>query len=108
MLFIVHREQILQKAKEDYQRLLGGLNKDYGILSGTTKQYDAKYLFTTIKTIANQDSLSKFHTDDFAYMLIDEVHIAGVSSDLRVVDKSNSHFLLGMTATSARTDIFKI
>src|SRR5699024_4097136 len=34
MLFIVHREQILQKAKEDYQRLLGGLNKDYGILSG--------------------------------------------------------------------------
>src|SRR5699024_5566703 len=108
MLFIVHREQILQKAKEDYQRLLGGLNKDYGILSGTTKQYDAKYLFTTIQTISKQDSLSKFNTDEFDYILIDEVHKAGASSYLRVIDYFNPHFLLGMTATPDRTDDFNI
>ena len=34
MLFIVHREQILHKAKSDFKRILGGIDEDFGILSG--------------------------------------------------------------------------
>ena len=30
MLFIVHREQILKKAMQDYQKLLGGHEEDFG------------------------------------------------------------------------------
>lgn len=108
MLFIVHREQILQKAKEDYQRLLGGLNRDYGILTGTMKQYDAKYLFTTIQTISKQKTLYEFDPNEFDYILIDEVHKAGASSYLKVIDYFNPQFLLGMTATPDRTDDFNI
>ena len=35
MLFIVHREQILNKAKEDFQRILGGIDNDFGMYVGT-------------------------------------------------------------------------
>src|SRR5699024_3976688 len=42
------------------------------------------------------------------YIVIDEVHKAGASSYLRVIDYFNPHFLLGMTATPDRTDDFNI
>ncbi|MCZ4238226.1 DEAD/DEAH box helicase family protein, partial [Staphylococcus equorum] len=50
VLFVVHREQILNKAKEDYRRILGGKKDDYGILSGSKKESNAKYVFATVQT----------------------------------------------------------
>lgn len=108
MLFIVHREQILRKAKSDFQRVLGGLDNDFGILSGSSKETDAKYLFTTIQTISKQETLSTFDPELFDYILIDEVHKAGASSYQRVIDYFKPKFLLGMTATPERTDDFNI
>jgi superfamily II DNA or RNA helicase/HKD family nuclease len=108
MLFIVHREQILQKAKSDYQRILGGLSKDFGILSGTSKQSDVKYLFATIQTISKESVLTQFDPEEFDYILIDEVHRAGAETYLRVINYFKPTFLLGMTATPERTDNFNI
>ncbi|CEI80376.1 ATP-dependent RNA helicase SrmB [Oceanobacillus oncorhynchi] len=108
MLFIVHREQILRKAKSDFQRILGGLDNDFGILSGSSKETDAKYLFTTIQTISKQETLNTFDPELFDYILIDEVHKAGASSYQRVIDYFKPKFLLGMTATPERTDDFNI
>ncbi|MGX8792703.1 DUF3427 domain-containing protein [Oceanobacillus sp. M60] len=108
MLFIVHREQILRKAKSDFQRVLGGLDNDFGILSGSSKETDAKYLFTTIQTISKQETLNTFDSELFDYILIDEVHKAGASSYQRVIDYFKPKFLLGMTATPERTDDFNI
>lgn len=108
MLFIVHREQILNKAKKDFQRILAGVDKDFGVLSGTSKQLEAKYLFATIQTISKNETLENFGTDEFDYILIDEVHKAGASSYLKVIDYFKPKFLLGMTATPERTDDFNI
>ncbi|WP_188455681.1 DUF3427 domain-containing protein [Virgibacillus oceani] len=108
MLFVVHREQILHKAKTDFQRIMGGLEKDFGILSGSIKQKDARYLFTTIQSISKQDTLKQFSSVEFDYILIDEVHKAGAASYLRVIDYFKPKFLLGMTATPERTDDFNI
>lgn len=108
MLFVVHREQILHKAKSDFQRVMGGLSKDFGILSGSHKQMDAKYLFTTIQTISKPETLKQFDCQEFDYILIDEVHKAGADSYLKVLDYFQPAFLLGMTATPERTDDFNI
>ncbi|WP_152657086.1 DUF3427 domain-containing protein [Oceanobacillus sp. CFH 90083] len=108
MLFIVHREQILRKAKSDFQRVLGGLENDFGILSGSSKETNARYLFTTIQTISKQETLSTFDPELFDYILIDEVHKAGASSYQRVIEYFKPKFLLGMTATPERTDDFNI
>ncbi|MCP1122624.1 DEAD/DEAH box helicase [Bacillus sp. 3103sda1] len=108
MLFIVHREQILHKAKSDFQRVLGGIEEDFGILSGSNKQTDAKYLFATIQTISKEANLSQFDPEVFDYILIDEVHKAGAKSYQKVIDYFKPKFLMGMTATPERTDNFNI
>lgn len=108
MLFVVHREQILQKAKSDFIRVLGGIEEEFGILSGTIKQTNAKYLFATIQTISKDENLLQFERDAFDYILIDEVHKAGAISYLKVIDYFKPKFLMGMTATPERTDDFNI
>ncbi|ASV67807.1 DUF3427 domain-containing protein [Cytobacillus kochii] len=108
MLFIVHREQILKKAMGDYRKILGGHEDDFGILSGTSKDIHAKYLFATIQTISRDGYLQQFMKDQFDYVLIDEVHKAGAETYLKIINYFNPKFLLGMTATPERTDKFNI
>lgn len=108
MLFIVHREQILIKARDEYKKILGAPDSEFGILSGSNKQTDAKYLFATIQSLSNDKTLREFAVDDFDYILIDEVHKAGAASYLKVMDYFKPDFMLGMTATPERTDDFNI
>lgn len=108
MLFVVHREQILKSAMLTFKNVLGGDDNDFGILSGTSKNVSAKYLFTTIQTISKSDILNLFSKDNFDYILIDEVHKAGAISYQRIIDYFEPKFLMGMTATPERTDNYNI
>ncbi|WP_090851359.1 DUF3427 domain-containing protein [Paraliobacillus sp. PM-2] len=104
MLFIVHREQILQKAKQDFMKILGGNENDFGILTGSSKQIDRKYVFATVQTISKEETLQQLNEDSFDYILIDESHRAGANSYQRIINHFSPEFLLGMTATPERTD----
>ncbi|SDZ56741.1 Superfamily II DNA or RNA helicase [Evansella caseinilytica] len=108
MLFIVHREQILTKAKEDYRKILGGVEEDFGLFSGTSRDQNTKYLFATIQSISRDNHLCRFEKDEFDYVLIDEVHKAGAESYKRVMEYFTPKFMMGMTATPERTDGFNI
>lgn len=108
LLFVVHREQILTKAMADYRKILLGNDEDYGILSGTSKNTDARYLFATVQTMSRDPYLQQFAKDHFDYILIDEVHRAGAESYLKIIHYFTPQFLLGMTATPERTDNFNI
>lgn len=108
MLFVVHREQILKKALQDFRKILGGHEDDYGILSGNYKDIHAKYLFATVQTVSNQQYLKQFAKDEFEYILIDEVHRSGGKSYRDIIEYFEPQFLLGMTATPERTDGFNI
>lgn len=108
MLFIVHREQILNQAKEDFQKVLGGIESDFGLYVGEHRQKDKKYIFASIQTLSKEAHLNQFDRDEFDYILIDEVHKAGAPSYLKVLEYFNPKFLMGMTATPERTDDFNI
>lgn len=108
MLFVVHREQILKKALQDYRTILGGNPDDFGILSGNSKDTKARYLFATVQTLSSQRYLQQFNKEEFDYILIDEVHRAGAASYLNIINYFEPEFLLGMTATPERTDSFNI
>ncbi|WP_227394943.1 DUF3427 domain-containing protein [Jeotgalibacillus aurantiacus] len=111
MLFLVHREQILQKAKSDFQRVLGGSEDDFGLLTGSIKSADAKYLFATIQTMSKLETINQFQRDEFDYILIDESHRAGAETYQRIIDYFDPAFLMGMTATPERSDgydLFKL
>ncbi len=51
MLFLVHREMILEKAMESFAKVVNVPKNKMGILSGNQKSYDADYLFATIQTM---------------------------------------------------------
>ncbi|MEV8266965.1 DEAD/DEAH box helicase [Microbacterium sp. NPDC076911] len=108
MLFVVHREQILDRAIQEFQHVLGAPTSDFGKLTGSRKERDRRYLFATIQTLSQPDVLASFTRDEFDYVLIDEVHRAGAKSYGRVLDYLSPEFLLGMTATPERPDAFNI
>ncbi|MDO4774715.1 MAG: DEAD/DEAH box helicase [Aerococcaceae bacterium] len=107
-LFIVHREQILEKAQRDYRAVLGFTPAESCIYRRGMDIRQKKYIFATIQTISREDNLSTFEADAFDYILIDEVHKAGAESYRRVIDYFTPSFLLGMTATPERTDGFNL
>lgn len=107
-LFVAHREQILRKAKASFQRILGGFDSDYGLLSGSHQQLQAKYLFATIQTLTQPAVMRHFAPETFDYLLIDEAHRSGAPSYQRLLDYFQPQFCLGMTATPERTDDYSI
>lgn len=108
LLFLVHREQILDRTIVEYQRVLGGLASDFGKLSGTSRDLEARYLFATVQSFSRPETLAQFAPDDFDYVIIDEAHRSGAASYRRIIEHASPQFLLGMTATPERTDSFNV
>ncbi|HEM2809059.1 TPA: DEAD/DEAH box helicase [Streptococcus suis] len=104
MLFIVHREQILQKSLKDFQKVLGFEDDESCIYKSGMDISQKRYIFATIQTISRADNLQAFVPTFFNYILIDEVHKAGADSYKKVMNYFQPDFYLGMTATPERTD----
>ncbi|KRK34969.1 DUF3427 domain-containing protein [Loigolactobacillus bifermentans] len=107
-LYIVHREQILDKSIASFKKVLGEPDAAFGKLSGNQKNTSAKYLFATIQTIAKDDWLQQFDPGEFDYILVDEAHRAGSPTYQKVLAYFTPNFLLGMTATPERSDAFNL
>lgn len=108
MLFIVHREQILDRTIFEYKKVLSGDSADYGKLTGSSKQQGRRYVFATVQTLSQESVLAEFDGDHFDYIIIDEAHRAGASTYQKVIGHFQPRFLLGMTATPERTDSFNV
>jgi superfamily II DNA or RNA helicase/HKD family nuclease len=108
LLFVVHREQILDKSIEEYQRVLGGVPTEYGKLSGGSRQSDCRYVFATVQTLSRPEVLAGFDRKAFDYVIFDEAHRAAAPTSRQVLDHFDPTFLLGMTATPERMDNFNV
>ncbi|SFB07039.1 MULTISPECIES: DEAD/DEAH box helicase [unclassified Bacillus (in: firmicutes)] len=102
LLFIVHREEILKKAKETFEKLLPNDGLTFGLLTGNHKQKHVDYVFATIQTISK--CFDEFNRDEFDYLIIDEAHHATSPSYQDVLNYFEPEFTLGMTATPERSD----
>ena len=98
VLFLGHREQILKQSIQSYQRVFGN-TKSFGLLSGTSKQYDVDYLFATVQTISKPEVLNQFHPAYFDVIVFDECHHAGAETYQRILNYFQPSYALGMTAT---------
>ena len=105
-LFVVHREQIAKQSVNAYKNVIK--DKSLGLLTGNKKEYDKDYIFATIQTLSKDDIYTQFEKDEFDYIVIDEVHKAGASSYLKILNYFEPKFCLGMTASPERTDDFDI
>ncbi len=103
-LFVVHRGDILIKAKESFDRILSKTLKDYSSVQydGKSEHKNYKYLFVTETMLAKH--LLDFQPEEFDYIVIDEAHHAADNSYTKIIDYFKPKFLLGLTATPERTD----
>lgn len=108
MLFVVHREQIIDRAIYEFKRVLGAPDGDFGKFVGSRKELDRRYVFASIQSLSRPENLHAIRPDAFDYVLIDEVHRAGAASYRALIDYLEPDFLLGMTATPERTDEFNV
>lgn len=108
LLFVVHREQILNKAVEEFRNVLRAPDSDFGLFVGGKKEIDRRYVFASYQSLARPDTLLTIDPRGFDYVIIDEVHRAGADSYLRLINHFKPKFLLGLTATPERTDGFNI
>lgn len=104
MIFVVHREQILDRTIEEYKKVLGGPDANFGKLSGNSRELDCQYVFATVQTLSRPDVLQTVDPQAFDYVLVDEAHRVGSASYQRVLNHLEPEFLLGMTATPERGD----
>ncbi|MBO7637455.1 MAG: DUF3427 domain-containing protein [Treponema sp.] len=104
LLFIVHREDILKKAKESFDTICGAAGKNYssGFFTGNKKEADCTYLFATRDTMSRH--FNEFSADSFDYIVIDEAHHASSESYQKIISYFKPEFLLGLTATPERSD----
>ena len=107
LLFVVHRENITRASLRSYKRIFGR-DVTMGILSGNNKDYEARFLFSTIQTLSKDHVLEQFEPDHFDYIVIDEVHRSGSSTYEKILNYFKPKFLLGMSATPERTDGYDI
>jgi superfamily II DNA or RNA helicase/HKD family nuclease len=102
LLFVAHREEILDQALATYRRIRPG--SVMGKFTGLAKDGDATVLFASIQTLSKPQHLQRFSTEHFAYIVVDEFHHAAADTYRRLLEHFRPGFLLGLTATPERTD----
>ncbi|MBL8753294.1 MAG: DUF3427 domain-containing protein [Planctomycetes bacterium] len=102
LLFVAHREEILDQALATYRQIRPGCVM--GKFTGQAKDGDAVVVFASIQTLSKPQHLQRFAPDHFAYVVVDEFHHAAADTYRRLIEHFRPGFLLGLTATPERTD----
>lgn len=105
VLFIAHRRRILSASMESYRRVLGDAYS-YGLFQGSMRTLDATCTFAMVETLARH--LDEIPADAFDYLVIDEAHRTGAAGYRRILSHFTPAFVLGMTATPARSDGYDV
>ena len=102
VLFVAHREEILNQAFETFRKIRPG--EYLGLYNGNERHQKANVLFASIQTLSRKEHLESFDTSHFDYIVIDEFHHAEAKTYRRVLQHFEPKFLLGLTATPERSD----
>lgn len=102
ILFIAHREEILNQASASFHTVRPDLSQ--GRIDQNHKDLEADILFASVQSLARMVRDGKFKPDDFDYIVIDEFHHAVTDSYQTITNFFQPAFLLGLTATPDRLD----
>src|SRR4051794_30490892 len=103
LLFVAHREELLQQSLATFRAVLRDHN--FGeLLVGGRRPESYDHLFVSIQSYNSQRLSQQFTPDHFAYMVVDEFHHAAAPSYERLLAHVQPRVLLGLTATPERSD----
>lgn len=102
VLFVAHREEILQQAAETFLRIWPV--RSVGFYDGKSRDIEVDLLCASVQTLSRKQHHQQFPPDHFDYVVVDEFHHASAASYRRLLSHLDPKFLLGLTATPDRTD----
>lgn len=103
LLFVAHREEILQQSLYTFRAVLKDAN--FGeMFVGNYKPDSIDNLFLSIQTFNSQDFTAKTDPDFYDYIIVDEFHHAAAPTYQKLLDYYQPQILLGLTATPERMD----
>ncbi|MDE6586213.1 MAG: DUF3427 domain-containing protein [Clostridia bacterium] len=103
LLFVAHREEILNQSIETFRGILKDAN--FGdLFVGNYKPESIDNLFISIQTFNSQDFTSKTSPDFYDYIIVDEFHHAAAPTYQKLLTYYKPKILLGLTATPERMD----
>lgn len=103
LLFVAHRQEILQQAQATFQGVLKDNN--FGELwVGGFQPERFNHVFASVQTLNNQINSLTLSSDYYDFIIIDEVHHIKANSYRPILNKFKPQILLGLTATPERMD----
>ncbi|KAF1080673.1 MAG: hypothetical protein GQF41_3083 [Candidatus Rifleibacterium amylolyticum] len=110
VLFLVHRENILTKARETFREVLE--QPEFGeLFTGNISAGEKKRIaqsdqsvFAMVQTLSRPAALGMFARDRFEYIVFDEFHHSEAATYKRILEHFECKFFLGLTATPERMD----
>ncbi|MBK8974857.1 MAG: DUF3427 domain-containing protein [Planctomycetes bacterium] len=102
VLFVAHREEILQQARATYRRIRP--EAALGMFTGKEQDPAADVLFASVQTLGRLPRLRDLDARRFDYIVVDEFHHAAAQTYRNIIERFEPRFLLGLTATPERTD----
>ena len=107
VLFLVHREQIAKQALYTYKNVFKN-ERTYGLLSGTSRDMNVDFLFSTMQMMSKEEIYTQFKSDTFDTIVVDEAHRVGAKSYQNIINYFKPNLLLGMSASPERSDEFDV
>lgn len=93
VLFLVHRNQIARQAKTSFERVFGS-RLNTGLISGKSKDYDADYIFATVRmefsfTSYFLTTVHTFYGTVYTFMLYSFLDLCCVMMEMQEMDERN-------------------
>lgn len=103
LLFVAHRQEILQQAQATFRNVLRDQN--FGeLLVGQFQATRMEHLFCSVGMLASRRLWEQVGRDFYDYIVIDEAHHGTAVSYRPIFDNFAAQILLGLTATPERMD----
>lgn len=103
LLFVAHREQILQQARTTFRTVLkdGAFGE---VLADSSEPIRRDHLFCSVGMLASRDLAAEVGRDFYDFVIVDEVHHGPAASYRPIFEALAPKILLGLTATPERMD----
>lgn len=103
LLFVAHREEILQQSRDTFQGILKDPN--FGeLFVGGYKPASLDHLFISVQTMNSQALYDSLPVDYYDYIIVDEFHHAAAPTYQKLLSYFQPKIPLGLTATPERMD----
>lgn len=107
LLFVAHREEILNQSLRTFQEVLCDYN--FGEKwNGGEEPTNYEHVFASKDTLHNRLDEAHLPEDYYDYIVIDEVHHIAAGSYRKIIEYFKPKILLGLTATPERMDGYDI